>query len=76
MQIGLAMNNSIYPIISLLCFTIAIIFFRKKEVPVSKVLPFLIQSMSPHRMTEVFEKEGIWLIIAGFIVFISYMVFT
>ena len=70
------MNNSIYPVISLLCFVSAIVFYRKKEIPLGKVLPFLIQSMSPHRMTEVFEKEGIWLIIAGFIVFISYMIFT
>jgi len=71
------MSNSIYPIISIACFVAAIIFYRRKDVPISRVIPFIIQSMmTPSKLNEVFEREGIWLIISGFIVFISYIVFT
>ena len=66
--------STIYPIITVSCFLIAIFFFRNENVPLGKVLPFLIQSMSPHRMTEVFKKEGIWLIVLGFIVFVYHMI--
>jgi len=66
--------TAIYPVIAICCFLIAIFFYRKENVPLGKVLPFLIQSMSPHRMTEVFKKEGIWLIVLGFIVFIYHMI--
>jgi hypothetical protein len=71
------MSDSIYPIASIVCFLLAVIFYRKENMPFSRVLPFILQStMTPSKMNEVFKKEGIWLIIAGFIIFISYMVFT
>lgn len=66
--------TSIYPIITIICFLLAILVYRKKEFPLGKVLPFLIKSMSPHKMAEVFKKEGIWLIVIGFIIFIYHMI--
>lgn len=53
------MKNSIYPIISIVCFIAAICFYRKKDVPIGRVIPFLVSSMSPHQMTKVLEKEGV-----------------
>jgi len=67
-------STVIYPIVSVSCFLIAIFFFRKENVPLIKALPFIITSMSPHKIKEVFRNEGIWLIVMGFVNFIIYMI--
>ncbi len=64
----------IYPIVSILCFASAILFFRKENVPFSKIgLPFIMSLLSPSKMKENMKAEGIWLVIAGYVSFIIYM---
>lgn len=65
----------IYLIFSMSCFLIAIVFFRKGNIPIGKVLlPFMMSLYSPYKMKEHLIKEGIYLILLGYLSFIVYIV--
>jgi hypothetical protein len=66
--------SHIYPLVTVSCFLAAILFYRKKGVPLSRALPFLLTSLTPQKISEIFTKEGVWLIVLGFMTFIVYMV--
>jgi hypothetical protein len=63
------MDISIFFLLAgILCILIAIIFFRKSEVSVSKILfPFMMSLYSPHKMKEDIKSEGILIIILGYL---------
>ena len=62
------------PIIAVICFVLAIVFFRKKNVPIDKVIfPFMISLYSPVKMKEQMEKTGITIIIAGYILILIWI---
>ena len=64
----------ILPITGILCFLIAIIFFRKRKVPVSKIFfPLMTSLYSPHRMKEDIKPEGIFIIILGYILLVTFI---
>lgn len=62
--------EGLYPILSVSCFLIAIVFFRKDDAHLGKGIVFLIQSMTPHKMKQVFKTQGICLILLGYILFV------
>ncbi len=67
--------SAIYPAVSILCFAIAILFFRKKGVPIYRVFfPFMTSMYHPGRMKKDIEREGIWLIIMGYVSFFLYII--
>lgn len=70
------MNVSIiYLITTILCFAFAILFFRRDDIPLNKVFfPFIMSLYSPIKMKEHLKKEGIWLIIMGYISLILYII--
>ena len=63
------MDISIFFLVAgILCILIAIIFFRKREVSVSKILfPFMMSLYSPHKMQEDIKPEGIFIILLGYL---------
>jgi len=64
----------IYFVFSFGCFFVAIIFFRKPNMTIQKILlPFMIGMYNPFKMTEYFRKEGIYFIILGYLTFLVYI---
>lgn len=67
----------LYPITSILCFALAILFFRKDNTSLNRVfLPFITSLYSPAKMKEHLKIEGIWLIIMGYVSFIVYLIIS
>jgi len=65
----------IYPVFSVCCFLIAVLFFRKNDVSLrNTLLPFLASLYNPFRMKQHFKIEGIGLIIMGYLAFIVFVV--
>lgn len=65
----------IYVAFSLVCFFVAIIFYRKEDVPFNKVFFLFMASMlSPIKMKEYFKIEGLGFILMGYVSFIVFMV--
>ena len=65
------------PGITILCFALALIYFRKNNVPFSKsFFPFITSMYSPTKMKNELKPEGIWLIVFGYISFIIWMILS
>jgi len=61
----------IYSIFSIVCFLVAILFFREENTSVSKVIfPFMMGILSPSKIKLFLRREGIYLIILGYLSFI------
>ena len=66
--------SSIFPILAVTCWIIAILFFRKENISLNKVLfPFMASLYSSSRMKEDLQTEGVWLIAIGYISLVIYM---
>ena len=67
---------SFFMIFGFSCFLAGILFFRKEDVPVKKVLlPFMLSIYNPFKMKDELKTEGILLIVLGYASFIFYVVF-
>ncbi len=63
-----------FPITGILCFVIAIIFFRKRKVPVTEIfIPIMTRFYNFNRIKEDLKPKGIFLIILGYLMFIIYL---
>jgi hypothetical protein len=63
------------PITTILCFALALIYYRKADVPFSKsFFPFITSMYSFPKMKEELKPEGIWLIVFGYFSFIIWMI--
>jgi hypothetical protein len=62
--------------LSLTCFILAFLFFRKGNAPLHNTLvPFLLSLYNPFKIRDQLKKEGIILIILGYAIFIAYVAF-
>jgi hypothetical protein len=62
------------PVMTILCFTSAFVFFRKSDVSfVESFYPFITSLYSPMRMKEEIEPGGLYLIGFGYLSFIIWM---
>jgi len=65
----------VYLLFAMCCFVAAIVFFRKENTPIAAVfLPFMMSLYSPSKMKEHLRKEGIYLVILGYLSFIIYII--
>lgn len=64
----------LFPIASILCFFVAILFFRNENIQFEKVFfPFFMSLLSPRKMKQYLKIEGIILIAIGYASFIIFM---
>lgn len=62
--------------LSLICFILAFLFFRKGNAALHKTLvPFLLSLYNPFKIKDQLKTEGIILIILGYAIFITYVAF-
>jgi hypothetical protein len=60
---------------AILFYALALIYYRKNNVPFSKsFFPFITSMYSPAKMREELKPEGLWLILFGYISFIIWMI--
>jgi hypothetical protein len=60
--------------LSFACFLAGIVFFRKDNVPLSKVLiSFMLGIYNPFRLRMELRREGIALIVLGYLTFAVYL---
>ena len=65
----------IYLLAAVACFLVSIFFFRKESVPIEKAfLPLFMNILSPTKMKQYFKVEGLWLIGAGYICLLIFLI--
>ena len=65
---------NVLPLLAIGCWLAAIFFFRKDEVPATRILlPFMVSVLSPARMKEELTANGIALLIIGYIFVIIWL---